>query len=60
MLREALYGLAGFLGLVYCIEWAFRQFDDPREPPYIQPTIPVIGHLLGIFRNGYEYYDSIM
>ncbi|KAK5988827.1 Cytochrome P450 monooxygenase nodJ-like protein [Cladobotryum mycophilum] len=32
---------------------------DSREPPYIQSKIPVIGHLIGIFRNGANYFNKL-
>ena len=32
---------------------------DPREPPVIKPSIPVIGHLIGIYRHGAQYLATI-
>lgn len=32
---------------------------DPREPPVIPPTIPLIGHIVGLLRYGTEYYAMI-
>ncbi|KAJ5115091.1 cytochrome P450 [Penicillium alfredii] len=29
---------------------------DPREPPAVSSEIPVIGHLLGMLRYGFEYF----
>jgi hypothetical protein len=28
---------------------------DPREPPVVKPTIPWIGHILGIIRHQADY-----
>lgn len=33
--------------------------QDPREPPLIKPGIPIIGHILGIFRYGTQYYSMV-
>ncbi|KAF2770172.1 putative P450 monooxygenase [Teratosphaeria nubilosa] len=32
---------------------------DLREPPYLSPRIPIIGHALGILRYGVPYYAKI-
>ena len=32
---------------------------DWREPPVIRPTIPLIGHIIGLLRYGTDYYAII-
>jgi hypothetical protein len=32
---------------------------DPREPPYIKPLIPTVGHVIGIFRHKMEYFEML-
>ena len=56
MLREASLVLAVVVILAYGIEWLFTYFDDPREPRRLPPTIPIIGHLIGFMRHGFDYY----
>lgn len=29
---------------------------DPREPPFIEPSIPFIGHIIGILRHQNNYH----
>lgn len=40
----------------------FKSFSkhDPREPPRVHTTIPVIGHILGILRHGIPYYGMLL
>jgi len=30
---------------------------DPREPPLCKPTIPYIGHIIGVLKDQIYYYD---
>lgn len=32
---------------------------DPREPPLVRPTIPVVGHLLGIMIHRVHYFNMV-
>lgn len=32
---------------------------DPREPVFLYPKIPVIGHIIGLFQYGGAYYTRI-
>lgn len=34
-----------------------RQKRDPREPPAVGSSIPIIGHLLGLLWYGTEYFS---
>lgn len=65
MLREILYGVAGFVLFAYTLEWLFSLFDDPREPKRLQPKIPLLGHLLGMIKyssgyHGITRYDNVL
>jgi hypothetical protein len=33
---------------------------DPQEPPVIQPTVPIVGHTMGLLRSGHEYLHRLM
>ncbi|RDL36335.1 Uncharacterized protein BP5553_05687 [Venustampulla echinocandica] len=57
MLREASLGLAGVVIIAYVIEFLVSHLDDPREPRRVPPRIPVIGHILGFLRHGFDYYN---
>ena len=37
----------------------FSHKHDPQEPPYISPTIPYIGHLIGLLMKRYDYYVNL-
>jgi hypothetical protein len=52
---------AGIAILAYGIDFLFGQFDDPREPRRITPKVPVpvIGHILGVLRYGFNYYNLL-
>lgn len=30
-----------------------------REPPYLHPYIPFIGHLIGLIRKGARYFEDV-
>jgi hypothetical protein len=32
---------------------------DPREPPSIKPSIPILGHIIGMFRHKMEYFEML-
>ncbi|KAI8722714.1 hypothetical protein NCS52_00416000 [Fusarium sp. LHS14.1] len=32
---------------------------DPREPPVVKPTIPLVGHIIGIIRHQSDYHRII-
>jgi hypothetical protein len=32
---------------------------DPSEPPTVKPTIPLIGHIIGIFRHQSDYHRIV-
>ncbi|KAK8010246.1 Cytochrome P450 [Apiospora arundinis] len=56
--------LVAFIGVVvfaYGIDFILDQFDDPREPRRIRPKIPVpvVGHILGVLRYGFNYYELL-
>ncbi|KAI0124130.1 cytochrome P450 [Xylariales sp. AK1849] len=61
MFREVLLSIVGVIILTYGVEFLFTYFDDPREPRRVSPTIPlpIIGHILGFLRHGFNYYDIL-
>jgi len=32
---------------------------DPREPPVLKPRIPLVGHIIGLFRHQASYYSML-
>ncbi|KAH6716877.1 cytochrome P450 [Leptodontidium sp. 2 PMI_412] len=32
---------------------------DPQEPPLLKPSIPYIGHIIGLFRYNGEYFEKL-
>jgi len=32
---------------------------EPQEPPLLKPTVPYIGHILGIIRHQSGYFDKL-
>ncbi|KAJ8114735.1 hypothetical protein OPT61_g3452 [Boeremia exigua] len=51
------YGLAA--ALLVLLANALRFKVDPREPPVIYPSIPLIGHIIGAIREGSLYASRI-
>jgi len=33
---------------------------DAREPPVLRPTIPIIGHLIGLIRLSHNYHRFLL
>ena len=46
--------IVAFLALV--IPWIWTPKLDPREPQLIKPTIPLIGHILGLIQHQAKYH----
>ena len=32
---------------------------DPREPEKLRPSVPLVGHLIGMFRKHTQFYDDL-
>lgn len=54
------YILLGLLGLTL-LGYYFDNYgsSDPREPKRLQPSIPLVGHLMGMFTRHTQYYDDL-
>ena len=61
MLYAVSIGLLAVTALAYAIDLVFGSYDDPREPNRATPLIPVpvIGHILGVIRYGFNYYNLL-
>ncbi|KAI1333963.1 cytochrome P450 [Xylariaceae sp. FL0016] len=59
MLREILLGLTCVVVFAYGLDVIFAYLDDPREPPRVSPTIPIVGHVVGFLYYGFDYYDIL-
>ncbi|KAH7371921.1 cytochrome P450 [Pyrenochaeta sp. MPI-SDFR-AT-0127] len=57
MLPYITYGFASLI-LAIAVDFLLAIRDDPREPPRLRPKVPLIGHLIGIFRYGLGRYCS--
>ncbi|KAH5079858.1 hypothetical protein HBH95_082520 [Parastagonospora nodorum] len=53
----------GFLGLVVAVGVfltnLLRPKLDPREPPIVHPKLPFLGHIIGMLREGPQYYKRV-
>ncbi|KAH7329711.1 cytochrome P450 [Stachybotrys elegans] len=58
MIRELVYGSVAVVLFAYAVEFGFSIGDDPREPPRVRSTIPLIGHVLGILKGGPTHYTK--
>jgi hypothetical protein len=58
MLREVLFSIGGLILCAYGLEFLFSCRDDRREPRRVQPTIPIpiLGHIVGFYIHGFDYY----
>jgi hypothetical protein len=32
---------------------------DPREPPVIHPTVPLLGHIIGLLKEGPRFFRRV-
>jgi cytochrome P450 len=49
--------ISAILGLL--LLFALSPRVDPREPPLVKPSIPLIGHILGLMRHQAQYHISL-
>lgn len=57
----------GFVSATLCViafvVSAYKLCSRPREtshtPPIIPQTIPFVGHLVGLFKHGFEYFEHL-
>jgi cytochrome P450 len=49
--------IAAVLGLL--VLYALSPRADPREPPLVKPSIPLIGHILGLMRHQAQYHINL-
>ncbi|KAF3079459.1 hypothetical protein TWF569_003577 [Orbilia oligospora] len=56
-----IYSIFGVLGFLLVLDFWFRRRYDPKEPPTIAPSIPLIGHLIGFakYATGYAAIISV-
>jgi hypothetical protein len=53
------YYVFGSLIIIFLLALVAMRRPDSREPPYIKPGLPFIGHIVGILRYGVPYYERI-
>ncbi|KAG8624056.1 hypothetical protein KVT40_009032 [Elsinoe batatas] len=58
MLSEITFGIIGLAIFAYTLQWIISTFDDAREPQRVNSSIPLFGHLLGMLRDGPDYYST--
>jgi hypothetical protein len=51
-------GVAGVTALVSFVAWTLSK-HDPREPPLVSPGIPLIGHMIGMGRETFNYLVNL-
>ena len=59
MIHELSHCLLGLVLLAYTVEYLLGLTDDVQEPPRLRSNIPLIGHILGIIRNGPSYHSQL-
>lgn len=47
-----------FVAIAVCWRLLYSP-TDPREPPPIKSTIPVVGHIIGTFRYKMKYFEML-
>ena len=47
--------IAVLLALIFAVR-LLQSSVDGREPPLVSPSVPVLGHVLGLLRYGVPYY----
>ena len=51
--------LAAIVSFVWFLNYVFGVKRDSKEPPYIDPKFPIIGHAVGLLREKYGYYIAL-
>jgi len=58
-LRLAAIVIGGSVGLLFLLKQYSLRTRDPREPPFIPETIPLIGHLISQISEGGSFFKRI-
>lgn len=45
--------------VVVALQRLLRVDHDPREPPLVPTKIPLLGHVIGLYRFGKQYYQKL-
>ena len=59
MLYTLIYSILVILILVVVLDYSIEVKPDAREPRYIAPKIPLVGHLIGIFIKKQPYFVEL-
>lgn len=59
MIHELGYCLLASVLLAYTAEYLLGSTDNVQEPPRLRSNIPLIGHILGIIRDGPSYHSRL-
>ena len=46
-------------GAIVVLQHLLKIQKDPREPPCLYSRIPLVGHLIGLMRNGADYFHKL-
>jgi hypothetical protein len=57
--KVILAGLAFAGFVIVLLSNLLRLKVDVREPPVVYPTIPFIGHIIGMVRDGPQYFTRL-
>jgi hypothetical protein len=52
----------GIAAIVVFVSLLYRYSSpqmDPREPRFVAPGIPLVGHIVGLVRHGVDYFEVI-
>ena len=56
IIQVVFLGVAVIVGYLVCVPVK----HDPREPPVVHSSIPVIGHFIGLIRYGSSYFSMLV
>lgn len=59
MIHELCYCLLASALLAYAADYLLGLTDNVQEPPRLKSNIPLIGHILGIIRDGPSYHSRL-
>lgn len=45
--------------MIFMLDRIIVTKPSAKEPPYISPKIPLIGHAIGLLRYNFEYYVNL-
>jgi hypothetical protein len=51
--------LSGLVAVLFLLQQYTLWTKDPKEPPFIAPRVPLIGHLISQFTEGPDFFRRL-